>query len=162
MIEEAPSADLDGFRPGDPYDLDLPERWSAQYRDRTAVYENDRGDHRVRIVEFSKGLSLYWWVDVYVGDEEWRRQEVGLGESYTDPDDAVAAVESYLEIVAEADPDSGSHSGLDDATAPDSDVLARTHLPGPEGWTLADAIPDGAGESVREGRDGPDRTDSER
>ncbi|WP_049987959.1 hypothetical protein [Halobellus rufus] len=85
-----PSAD-------DPYDLDLPTGWSARCRDRATVYENDRGDHRVRIVEFSKGLSLYWWVDVFDGDgDEWEPREVGLGESYTDPESAAAAVEAYL------------------------------------------------------------------
>lgn len=100
MIDEGASVDFEEFRPGDPYDIDRPEGWSAQYRDRTAVYENDRGDHRIRIVEFSKGLSLYWWVDVFVRDgAEWRRLEVGLGDSYTDPEEAAAAVESYLDRV---------------------------------------------------------------
>lgn len=97
MIDEAPSVDFQEFRPGDPYDIELPDGWAAQYRDRTAVYENDRGDHRVRIVGFTKGLTLYWWVDVYVGEGEWHRQEVGLGDSYTEPEAAAATVGSYLE-----------------------------------------------------------------
>jgi len=84
----------------DPYDVDLPDGWSSRSRDRTTVYESGEGDHRVHIVEFSKGLSLYWWVDVFVRDAgEWRRREVGLGDSYTDSDEAASAVESYLDRV---------------------------------------------------------------
>jgi hypothetical protein len=64
------------------------------------VYESSGGAHRVRVVEFSRGLSLYWWVDVFVRDGgEWRRLAVGLGDSYTDPEAAAAAVESYLDRV---------------------------------------------------------------
>jgi hypothetical protein len=85
----------------DPYDVELPAGWTARCLDRTTVYENDAGDHRVRVVEFSKGLSLYWWVDVFDRDGvEWRRREVGLGDSYTDPDQAAAEVEAYLSAVA--------------------------------------------------------------
>ena len=141
MIDEGASVDAEELRRGDPYGLDLPTGWSARYRDRTAVYENDRGDHRVRIVEFSKGLSLYWWVDVYVGEEEWHRQEVGLGESYTDPEAAVAAVESYLDVVA-ADGDDGAAAERERGSAP------PPHAPGPDGWRLEDASP------------GPDGTES--
>jgi len=144
MIDEGAPADLDEFRAGDPYDLDLPDGWSAQYRDRTAVYENGRGDHRVRIVEFSKGLSLYWWVDVYVGDEEWHRQEVGLGDSYTDPEVAVAAVESYLEVVAdsEADPAAGADGERNAPSARDRVGVGSgdSRLPRPGGWRLEDAV----------------------
>jgi len=146
MIDEGAPADLDEFRAGDPYDLDLPDGWSAQYRDRTAVYENGRGDHRVRIVEFSKGLSLYWWVDVYVGDEEWHRQEVGLGDSYTDPEVAVAAVESYLEVVAdsEADPAAGADGERNAPSARDRVGVGSgdSRLPRPGGWRLEDAVPE--------------------
>ena len=107
-VEEAPPVDIDGpieiegsdTQPTDPYDVDLPAGWSARSGDRTAVYESSGGAHRVRVVEFSRGLSLYWWVDVFVRDgAEWRRLEVGLGDSYTDPEEAAAAVESYLDRV---------------------------------------------------------------
>jgi hypothetical protein len=148
MIDEGASVDFEEFRPGDPYDIDRPEGWSAQYRDRTAVYENDRGDHRIRIVEFSKGLSLYWWVDVYVGEEGWHRQEVGLGDSYTDPEAAAAAVESYLDVVGESDGRDGATGGERPPSSggrPDREsVAARRHAPGPDGWTLDDARPETA------------------
>ena len=92
--------DDSGSESADPYGVDLPAGWSARSGDRTAVYESSGGAHRVRVVEFSRGLSLYWWVDVFVRDAgEWRRREVGLGDSYTDSDEAASAVESYLDRV---------------------------------------------------------------
>jgi hypothetical protein len=110
-----PDSDSRADSASDPYGVELPAGWSVYCRGGRAVYENPRGDHRVRIVEFSKGLSLYWWVDVYEnvggGDDEtdgdrpgidgddvgaWRRLEVGLGDSYTDPEAAASAVESYI------------------------------------------------------------------
>lgn len=164
MIDEGAPEDLAEFRPGDPYDLALPDGWSAQYRERTAVYENGRGDHRVRIVEFSKGLSLYWWVDVYVGDEEWHRQEVGLGDSYTDPDDAVAAVESYLDVVtaSDADPDPGVEGERDAPTARTRGGSGDSRLPRPGGWRLEDAVPEGEDEADDAGdvEDTPDTDDA--
>ncbi|MGQ4555569.1 hypothetical protein [Halobellus sp. GM3] len=126
--------------PEDPFDVDLPDGWSADTREGATVYENGESDRRVRIAEFSKGLSLYWWVDVYApeesagvtggaategdrsatgdggdggidgdgpsadGDDGWRRLEVGLGDSFTDPNAAASAVEAYL-----ADAASGGH-----------------------------------------------------
>ncbi|RLM53215.1 hypothetical protein DVK02_14560 [Halobellus sp. Atlit-31R] len=96
---------LDGAEQADadPFDVDLPSGWSAQPRDRVTTYENADGDHRVRIREFSRGLSLYWWVDVYVYDAGWEHREVGLGDTYTAPEAAASAVESYVARVESAD-----------------------------------------------------------
>ena len=107
----------------DPFDVELPPGWSAQRRDGRTAYQNESGDHRVRIVEFSKGLSLYWWVDVYVYDEAWEHREVGLGDSYTDPDDAASAVEAYIERVDRSGDAGASDAdvGVDDA---DSDAAS--------------------------------------
>ena len=107
----------------DPFDIELPPGWSAQRRDGTTTYQNEAGDHRVRIVEFSKGLSLYWWVDVYVYDEEWDHREVGLGDSYTDPTDAASAVETYIERVERGGDAETSDTGVD---VDDLDVEAAT------------------------------------
>ncbi|MFB6092555.1 MAG: hypothetical protein ABEK02_06050 [Haloquadratum sp.] len=100
MTDEGGSVAIDRLErsdSSDPFDVRLPAGWTASRGDGVTTYANERGDRCVQIVEFSKGLSLYWWVDVYEYDGEWRRCEVGLGESYTDPDAAAAAVESYFD-----------------------------------------------------------------
>ncbi|RLM84071.1 hypothetical protein D3D02_15335 [Halobellus sp. Atlit-38R] len=112
MTDEGRSGGADDAG-ADPFDVELPPGWSAQRRDGTTAYQNGSGDHRVRIVEFSKGLSLYWWVDVYVYDEEWEHREVGLGDSYTDPEDAASAVETYIERVAQGGTTETSDTGAD-------------------------------------------------
>ncbi|QIB75572.1 hypothetical protein G3I44_15495 [Halogeometricum borinquense] len=82
----------------DPYCLDLPRGWTANTDGETTTYERPDGTLRIEITEFSRGLSLYWWVDVYERNgDDWTQIEVGLGASFTSADDAAAAVQSYLD-----------------------------------------------------------------
>jgi hypothetical protein len=85
----------------DPYRLDRPDGWTAATEGDTTTYESPGGTRRVEITEFSRGLSLYWWVDVYERDDDgWMRVEVGLGESFTRADAVASAVQSYLDDLA--------------------------------------------------------------
>ena len=87
----------------DPYGVDLPPSWTWDADRDRIVYENDRGTLRVSVREFSKNLSLYWWVDVFVRPptaEEWTRCEVGVGDSYRDPGVAAGAAQRIVDAVA--------------------------------------------------------------
>lgn len=76
----------------DPFSLSVPEGWSIaidhdtdEARART-TYESPERDYRVVVTEFARGLTLYWWVDIFArASGEWHRREVGLGDSYRDP-----------------------------------------------------------------------------
>ena len=52
MTDEGRSGGADDAG-ADPFDVELPPGWSAQRREGTTAYQNESGDHRVRIVEFS-------------------------------------------------------------------------------------------------------------
>lgn len=94
--------DEDADPTDDPYDLDLPAAWTAATEDGTTRYEQSDGARRVEITEFSRGLSLYWWVDAYERvDGDWSRVEAGLGDSFTRSAAAAAAAQSYLDDVAD-------------------------------------------------------------
>jgi hypothetical protein len=81
----------------DPYGLDVPPGWTGRVDGDRTTYESADGERRVVITEFSRGLSIYWWVDVYERDGEWTRREAGVGDTHTDPDDAAAAAQSYVD-----------------------------------------------------------------
>ena len=93
----------------DPYDVDLPADWTAATATAaagTTRYERSDGTLRVEITEFSRGLSLYWWVDAYERvDGDWSRVEAGLGDSFTRAVDAAAAAQSFLDEVRAGDAD---------------------------------------------------------
>jgi hypothetical protein len=82
----------------DPYGLDLPPGWTRAVSDGEVTYENRSRTRRITIEEFSKHLALYWWVDVYERTSDgWERREVGVGDSYRDPQDAADAVQTYVD-----------------------------------------------------------------
>jgi hypothetical protein len=89
----------------DPYRIDLPDGWTVVTEGDETTYESPGGTRRVQITEFSRGLSLYWWVNVFERDgDDWTRVEVGLGESFTRADAVASAVQSYLDgLVPEPD-----------------------------------------------------------
>ena len=87
----------------DPYEIDLPDSWTSRVDRDEARYENGRKTVRVTIREFSKNLSLYWWVDVFVRPptaEQWTRCEVGVGDSYRDPNRATGAAQRIVDAIA--------------------------------------------------------------
>ena len=82
----------------DPFGVDVPAGWSRSVDADRTVYEADGADVRVEIRELSRRLSLYWWVDVYErAGGEWTRRDVGVEETFRDPDAAAAAVQSVVD-----------------------------------------------------------------
>ncbi|ELZ93652.1 hypothetical protein C438_18120 [Haloferax denitrificans ATCC 35960] len=91
----------------DPFSLAVPEGWTVETDVDTdeasakTVYESPDSDRRVTITEFARGLTLYWWVDIFaLADGEWHRREVGLGDSYRDADAVSDAAQEALDRLA--------------------------------------------------------------
>ncbi|KAB1196844.1 MULTISPECIES: hypothetical protein [Haloferax] len=88
----------------DPFSLSVPEGWSVAIDTDTddangrTVYESPDEDYRVVVTEFSRGLRLYWWVDIFAyAGGEWHRREVGLGDSFRDPVTVADAAQDALD-----------------------------------------------------------------
>ncbi|SEK48780.1 hypothetical protein [Haloferax larsenii] len=90
----------------DPFSLSLPEGWTVELDVDTSVddprsqvvYESPDSRFRVTITEFSRGLTLYWWVDIFArAGGEWHRRETGLGDSFRDPEAVAAAAQDALD-----------------------------------------------------------------
>jgi hypothetical protein len=88
-----------GGAEADPYGLDVPPGWTERVDGDRTTYESGDGDCRVVITEFSKGLSIYWWVDVFERDDGRTHREAGVGDTYTDPAAAAVAAQSYVDAV---------------------------------------------------------------
>ena len=84
-----------------PFGVDVPEGWTRTVDAGRTIYEADGAGVRVEIRELSRRLSLYWWVDVYerVGGE-WTRRDVGVEDTFQDPDAAAAAVQAVVEAAS--------------------------------------------------------------
>lgn len=72
----------------DPYGVNPPATWTCRVEDGEAVYESPTGQRRVVVREFSRNLSLYWWVDLRARTSEgWVDRDV-VGETFSDPEKA--------------------------------------------------------------------------
>ncbi|WP_101294292.1 hypothetical protein [Halegenticoccus soli] len=88
----------------DPYDLDLGANWRVRVGDGRVDYVDDSSGVRVAITEFQRHLQVYWWVDVYTREDgTWIGREVGLGDSYRDPESAAEAAQSVVDAVCRGD-----------------------------------------------------------
>jgi hypothetical protein len=92
----------------DPFSLTIPEGWTVAIDEDTedasaqTIYESPGADYRVVVTEFARGLTLYWWVDIFAhANDEWHRREVGLGDSYRDPDTVADAAQDALDGLTE-------------------------------------------------------------
>lgn len=101
----------------DPFSLSVPEEWSVTVETDTedangrAIYESPDSEYRVVVTEFARGLTLYWWVDIFAhAAGEWHRREVGLGDSFRDIDDVASAAQDALDGLT--GPPSGSVESL--------------------------------------------------
>ena len=85
----------------DPFGVELPEGWTRTVDAERTVYEADGAGVRVEIRELSRRLSIYWWVDVYerAGDE-WKPRDVGVADTFQDPDAAAAAAQAVVRSAA--------------------------------------------------------------
>jgi hypothetical protein len=88
----------------DPFSLVVPSEWTVTLDEDTddasaqVIYESTERGYRVVITEFARGLTLYWWVDIFArADGEWHRREVGLGDSYRDADAVTDAAQDALD-----------------------------------------------------------------
>ncbi|ELZ91639.1 hypothetical protein C440_15034 [Haloferax mucosum ATCC BAA-1512] len=91
----------------DPFSLTIPEGWTVETDGDTddasaqTIYESPDADYRVVVTEFARGLTLYWWVDIFAhADGEWHRREVGFGDSYRDPEKVTAAAQDAVDQLA--------------------------------------------------------------
>ncbi|WP_411962837.1 hypothetical protein [Haloferax sp. YSMS24] len=103
----------------DPFSLSVPEEWDVTVETDTeqasskAIYESPDADYRVVVTEFARGLTLYWWVDIFArADGEWHRREVGLGDSFRTPDAVADAAQDALDRLTQ--PASRIETLLDD------------------------------------------------
>jgi hypothetical protein len=108
----------------DPYDCRLPAGWTAGQDGDAVAYTNPAETRRVTITEFSRGLSLFWWVDAArrpTPSGDWEPAATGAGESFRDPERAVRAAAGVVSRLAEgvgvADSDPESHEVGDEAVA---------------------------------------------
>ncbi|KTG19463.1 hypothetical protein [Haloferax profundi] len=92
----------------DPFALSIPQGWTVVIDEDTddasaqTIYESPTCDYRVVVTEFARGLTLYWWVDIFArADGEWHRREVGLGDSYRDPEVVADAAQDAIDGLAE-------------------------------------------------------------
>ncbi|KAB1189000.1 MULTISPECIES: hypothetical protein [Haloferax] len=92
----------------DPFSLSVPAGWTLVIDEDTddasaqVIYESPESKYRVVITEFARGLTLYWWVDIYAhAGGEWHRREVGLGDSYRDPGAVADAAQDALDGLTE-------------------------------------------------------------
>ena len=85
----------------DPFGVDVPEGWNRTVDAERTVYEADDADVRVEIRELTRRLSIYWWVDAYerAGDE-WVQRDVGVEDTFRDPDAAAAAAQAVVEAAS--------------------------------------------------------------
>ncbi|MFC6988141.1 hypothetical protein ACFQJD_04345 [Haloplanus sp. GCM10025708] len=86
----------------DPYEICLPDEWTVTVEDPRVVYENGDATVRVVVTEFSRNLTLYWWVDVATRaatDNAWTRRAVGPETTYRDHE---AAIDHAEELIHEA------------------------------------------------------------
>ena len=93
----------------DPFSLSVPNEWDVTVDTDTddangkTIYESPDDDYRVVVTEFARGLTLYWWVDIFArAGGEWHRREVGLGDSFRDPDAVADAAQDALDRLTES------------------------------------------------------------
>ncbi len=82
----------------DPFGVDVPDGWTRTVDADRTVYEADDADVRVEVRELTRRLSLYWWVDVYErAGGEWTPRDVGVEDTFRDPDAAAAAAQTVVD-----------------------------------------------------------------
>ncbi|WP_396610244.1 hypothetical protein ACH9L7_08240 [Haloferax sp. S1W] len=95
----------------DPFSLSVPEGWTVELDVDTdvddshaqTVYESPDGRYRVTVTEFARGLTLYWWVDIFArAGGEWHRREIGVGDSFRDPEAVAAAAQDALDRLGDS------------------------------------------------------------
>jgi hypothetical protein len=83
--------------------MHLPDRWTVEADGARVVYENPEATVRVVLTEFSRNLTLYWWVDVVARERTgaaWTRRAVGPETTYRDPEAAADHAEGLIHEAA--------------------------------------------------------------
>ncbi|MFB6135428.1 MAG: hypothetical protein ABEJ04_01590 [Halobacteriaceae archaeon] len=83
----------------DPYELSLPEGWTAAADEQRVAYTSADGAERVTLRESVLGLALYWFVELETrrdGAGAWVERPLDVGDPFTDWEDAAERTDRLI------------------------------------------------------------------
>ena len=114
-VTDATESSGESATPADPFGVELPDGWDRTFTGESAVYETPSEGVRVELRELSHRLALYWWVDVYERvDGKWTLREVGVEDTFRDPQAAAEAAQSVVDGAADGAPPATASLSADD------------------------------------------------